>query len=1113
MSSQQEPVSLDLDRRSFMKASALAGSLVLAGSGAGHALSEDATGGGPDSEGAEGRDVEGKQVKTVCNYCAVGCGFKGERKGDAFVGQEPWHENPINNGSLCSKGAGIYATEHSPKRMKHPMKKVNGEWQKVSWDEAFKTIGDEMKRLREEYGPDSVFWAGSAHHVNETAYALRKLVSLYGTNNTDNQARICHSTTVTGLANTFGYGAMTNTINDYRNYDLLLIVGQNPAESHPIAMQHILEGQARGGTIVNVDPRYTKTSAHADKFQRMRPGSDTAFMMGLLHYLNQQNELDRDMIQSRVQGWPDLQAKLGEYDLETVSELTWVDAESIREIGDLIIENKPKIQIEWAMGGTQHNNGTQNVRSYAMTALGTQGIGAQGAGLQVMRGHANIQGSTDVGPNPHILPAYYTVSSPGSWQWWTTVWSKSPFTSGEISFDELYQRFEKMPKDLYQRQKGGNTTRANKAGRGPTKNSQNRSEQGGQGAQGGRTGGEIGDLQIQNLQQQGLDPRSLMFQKGFPVSRWYEGALPKEERLHDTPIYQPHQLKMAVFQGHSVNSLTEMNKVKRAMEQLDLLVIADMFPSVASVLPDRDDGVLFLPVASPYEHWGSATNSHRSIQWRDPVRPPSHNTKTDMEIVQRIAAELGYEDHFDWGNGPELFSGESTYADALREINLGAKTIGYCQAPERLKKQKEHDGQFSTETLRAESTDPEDPVHDEYWGLPWPCWGEGHPGTPIIWNDHKDPREGGHDFRARWGTKAPTPQEWQNLPLDEDYPLEQTIQQQGRSGLSLMRESYSPDWQTSFGGQVRGVPQYPKFTTTLPENLENSDALTLPYRYALDPTKSPYDTAKALAQRGRDVDPQLYRQFDHAQPDPPTGRGKARAVAWNFLDMTPVHREPIESPKIEWVKEWPANGYQRNVLRLDQNNRKEQAQSTMLAHKQNVDTVMTTGRQVEHQGGGGETRNNVYLADLQPHMYAEIHPEKAEQLGVEGGEMVVVETTNRGSVLVRARVTNRPAPKETFLPFHWGGIFEGESLEERYPEGHVPFAIGDSVNAITVRGYDAQTAMQETKVSLVRIRKATQKILDERNMETDLDNFTTPQEEEDIGLQKEYDVRNNRSIQ
>ena len=114
---------------------------------------------------------------------------------------------------------------------------------------------------------------------------------------------------------------------------------------------------------------------------------------------------------------------------------------------------------------------------------------------------------------------------------------------------------------------------------------------------------------------------------------------------------------------------------------------------------------------------------------------------------------------------------------------------------------------------------------------------------------------------------------------------------------------------------------------------------------------------------------------------------------------------------------------------------------------------------------------------------------------------------------MRARVTRRPAPDETFLPFHWGGIFEGESLEERYPEGYVPFAIGDSVNAITVRGYDAQTQMQETKVGLVRVRKATQKILDERNMETNLDNFTTPQEEEDIGLQKEYDVRDNRSIQ
>ncbi|MFB6196001.1 MAG: molybdopterin-dependent oxidoreductase, partial [Haloplanus sp.] len=205
-----EPVSIDLDRRSFMKASALAGAVALGGGGAGRALAQ--TGSGEQSAA----DTEGELTKTICNFCAVGCGFRGERKGDAFVGQEPWHEHPVNAGSLCSKGAAILGSEHSDRRLKHPIIKQGGEWQKITWNDAYERITSEIKRVWEEHSRESVMLLGSAHHANEEAYASRKLAAFMGTNNIDHQARICHSTTVAGLANTWGYGAMTNTINDYR---------------------------------------------------------------------------------------------------------------------------------------------------------------------------------------------------------------------------------------------------------------------------------------------------------------------------------------------------------------------------------------------------------------------------------------------------------------------------------------------------------------------------------------------------------------------------------------------------------------------------------------------------------------------------------------------------------------------------------------------------------------------------------------------------------------------------------------------------------------------------------------------------------------------------------
>ncbi|WP_101298271.1 molybdopterin-dependent oxidoreductase [Halegenticoccus soli] len=1075
-----EPVSLDLDRRSFMKASALAGTVALGGGGAGQVLAQ-----GDDGE-PDGTDTEGKLTKSVCNFCAVGCGFRGERKGSAFVGQEPWFENPINNGSLCSKGASIYGSEHSPKRLKHPMKKEGGEWKKITWNEAYDTIVSELKRIRKEFGPDSTMWLGSAHHSNEEAYAFRKFCSLFGTNNCDHQARICHSTTVAGLANTWGFGAMTNTINDYRNFDLNVIIGQNPAEAHPIAMQHILEGQNRGGTIASVDARFTKTSAHADHFYRIRPGTDVALIMGLIRYLREQGELDREMLDGRVQGWADVDRELDRYDLDTVADITWISKEDIRELGDLIIENKPNVQIEWAMGGTQHNNGTQNIRSYALLSLASGSAARSGGGLQVMRGHANVQGATDLAVASHILPGYYSVSSPGSWQYWADVWSKSPYTSGTISFRELYDKYDLMPRDLYTRQD----------------EYVNYEKDGGEGDAAGSTSEGIDDSFPSE--------RSMMFQNGLTVARWFEAAIPKEKRLGKSELYQPNPVKAAIFWGHSANSISEMDRMRQAMENLDLLVVVDLFPSLASVMADRDEGVILLPAASQYEHYRSVTNSHRSVQWSEPVREPSHNTKPDLQIIQELADRLGFGAHFDWGNGPELYSGKSTYQDVLREINLGVRTIGYQQDPERLERQHEYDWAFSTEDLKAR----EGPVAGEFWQLPWPCWGQGHPGTPIIWRDDVDPREGGHDFRTRWGVQAPTPEEWNGMTTPtKNYPLRATFDRQGQSGLDLVRTPYQPNWWN--GGEVQGVPQYPGYTTALPDDPRNSDAIALPVQYALDPTKSVYDAAQAVNEKydWADYDLAQYEPYDNPQPDPPTGRGRARAVAWNFLDPIPVHREPIESPRPDLVETWPANGQQRNFYRLDQNNAPVQKRATTRAAEENFDVIMTTGRQVEHQGGGSESRSNVFLADLQPHMYAEITPKMADELGVDGGDLVVVSTTNRGSVLVKARVTNRPNDRETFLPFHWGGVFKGKNLEERYPDGTVPFAIGDSVNIITSPGYDVETQMQETKAAMVKIRPATQELVDELNMDVDLSTFEFPQDRDGIGTQKDFDVRDSKTVQ
>jgi formate dehydrogenase major subunit len=163
-----------------------------------------------------------------------------EVQNGVWVGQEPAFDSPINRGSHCAKGASVRELVHGDRRLKYPMKLVNGEWTRVGWDQAISEIGDKMNEIRAKSGADSVYWLGSAKFSNEGAYLFRKLGAFWGTNSVDHQARICHSTTVAGVANTWGYGAQTNSYNDIRNAKTIIFMGSNAAEAHPVSLQHVL---------------------------------------------------------------------------------------------------------------------------------------------------------------------------------------------------------------------------------------------------------------------------------------------------------------------------------------------------------------------------------------------------------------------------------------------------------------------------------------------------------------------------------------------------------------------------------------------------------------------------------------------------------------------------------------------------------------------------------------------------------------------------------------------------------------------------------------------------------------------------------------------------------
>ena len=318
--------------------------------------------------------------KNMCTHCSVGCSVIAEVQNGVWVGQEPAWESPINRGTHCAKGASVREIVHGDRRLKYPMKLVNGEWQRLSWATAIDEIGAKMAAIRASSGPDSVFLLGSAKFTNEAAYLFRKFAAYWGTNNVDHQARICHSTTVAGVANTWGYGAQTNSYNDIRNARTMIIMGGNPAEAHPVSLQHVLTGkEVNRANLIVIDPRFTRTAAHATEYVRLRPGTDIPIMWGMLWHIFRNGWEDKDFIAQRVHGMEDVRKEVEKWDPAEVERVTGVPGAQLERISKLFATEKPSTLI-WCMGVTQHTVGTANVRALCTLLLATGNVGAPGTG-------------------------------------------------------------------------------------------------------------------------------------------------------------------------------------------------------------------------------------------------------------------------------------------------------------------------------------------------------------------------------------------------------------------------------------------------------------------------------------------------------------------------------------------------------------------------------------------------------------------------------------------------------------------------------------------------------------------------------------------------------------
>ncbi len=405
-----------MDRRTFLRRSGIV-------AGAGAFASQLPFGSIAPAEAAADGQAAGKtEVKrTVCSHCSVGCAVDAIVENGVWTRQEPVFDSPLNLGAHCAKGASIREHGHGEYRLKAPMKLVNGKYQKISWEQAIAEVGDKLLALRKESGPDAVFWIGSSKFSNEQAYLHRKFVSFWGTNNCDHQARICHSTTVAGVANTWGYGAMTNSYNDMQKTKCALYIGSNAAEAHPVSMLHMLHAKETGAKMIVVDPRFTRTAAKADEYIRLRSGGDIPFLFGMLHHIFKNGWEDKKYLNDRVFGMEKVREEvLTKWTPDKVEDACGVPEAQVYKAAEMMAKNRPST-IVWCMGQTQHSIGNAMVRASCLLQLALGNVGVSGGGTNIFRGHDNVQGATDVGPNPDSLPGYYGLAA-GSWRHWAAVW-------------------------------------------------------------------------------------------------------------------------------------------------------------------------------------------------------------------------------------------------------------------------------------------------------------------------------------------------------------------------------------------------------------------------------------------------------------------------------------------------------------------------------------------------------------------------------------------------------------------------------------------------------------------------------------------------------------------
>ncbi|WP_443070035.1 formate dehydrogenase subunit alpha [Sulfurospirillum sp.] len=890
-----------------------------------------------------------KRVKTICSICSAGCGIIAEVQNGVWVRQDVAQDHPISEGSHCCKGIDQIDLVKSTQRIKYPLKKVDGKWQRISWDQAINEISEKMLKLRAENGPDVAMFLGSAKFSLQQSFYFSKFAAMWGTNNLDHVARVCHSASVAGAANTWGYGAMTNHFGDVvENSKVIMMIGANSAAANPIGFKHFLQAKDRGATLIVVDPVYTKSAAKADHYLRIRTGTDIAFAYGMLHLIFKNGWEDKELINERVYGMDEIRAEAAKWTPELTSDVTGIPVEQIIQITTLFAKNKPGCVV-WSLGITQHSVGSSNTRILPILQLALGNAGKKGGGCNIIRGHDNVQGSTDMGNIADTLPGYYGLDD-GAWKYYAETWG--------VDYEWLKGRFFE---------------------------------------------------------------KKWMNEKGFSLSKWWQGVLQEEKTHSSSPI------RALWVQGTGITSMTQQAKIKEALDKLDLLVIAEPFVNEAAILTSRKDNIYILPVGTQFESEGTVTATNRSAQWRTKVVEPLYEAKEDQEVMFAFAKKFGFYDQFVQGMKMGIKEGKVVQVkndfkwpdDAVNEIARSVKTIGLSGwTAERLRKHQENWHMFDPITLAGKGE-----MKGQYYALPWPCWDEKHPGSPILFDVNTPVNDGGMGFRNRFGAE--------------------------HNGMSQIASKTV----TIKGSKVQGG--YPEITKA---NIEEILGIKLTEEEkAKMGANWKVDFSGIIQAKCREAGVCVY------------GNARARTIVWEFPDPIPQHREPIHSPRWDLVQKYPTYDDQVNNFRVETKYKSEQQKQNWFKE---FPTMMVSMRVVNLSGAGMLERTSKYLSAITPEMFCNIHPDLALSKGIRNGEMMWLHSPHGTKIKVKAYHNESVTPDRVCMPYNFAGMFQGADLSANYPEGTKPYSIGESSNTIVNYGFDVITQIPEFNAGLCRVEKA-----------------------------------------